>query len=222
MNRNMEYDKFLAETKYCDISNPAIQSKSKMLISSCKGDEVCFAIRIFNWVRDEVKYGFDFWNVKASETMKKMFGMCANKANLQIAMLRAVGIPAGYGILRIKKEALRTTANDEIYEKSADIIIHVYCCANLNGRWISADATVDKELYEVAYLEIPYWNYKDWDGKRHFRISDYYIVEDMGLHADIDIYMDIPPRFLDSGIIDRANRYITQLRRKVKAQVGNL
>lgn len=215
------YREFLVGTKYCDVQNAEIRRQTKQLLSSghgdhkdrpYDGDHVHSAVRIFDWVRDEVKYSFDFWNVKASETMRKMSGMCANKANLQIAMLRAAGIPAGYGMLRIRKEAIRTIANDEIYDKSSEVIIHVYCCVYCKGQWISADATVDRELYEAAYLEIPDWQYLSWNGQNHFRISSSYVVEDLGLRSNIDNYMDMPPRFLTHDIIKRANSYVQGLR----------
>ena len=100
-----KFQEFIAGTKYCDIDNPILRLITRELVSPCKGDDTLSAIQIFNWVRDEVKYYFDFWNVKASDTLMKMSGMCANKANLQIAMLRSIGIPAGYMVLRIKKDA---------------------------------------------------------------------------------------------------------------------
>jgi len=206
---------YLTGTKYCDVDNVEIKRKAKEILSYRECSDVDSAVLIFNWARDQVKYAFDFWNVKASETMQKMSGMCANKANLQVAMLRAVGIPAGYGILRIRKEALKTVANEEIYGKSSDVIIHVYCRVHLNGRWVSADATMDRELYEAAYLKVPDWEYLSWDGRNHFQMSSSFVVEDLGLRANIDEYMDMPPRFLNEEIVERANAHIERLRRRV-------
>lgn len=207
------YREFLAGTKYCDLEHPEIQKQVELLLSSCDNSKINQAMRIFDWVRDTVKYRFDYWNVKASETLQKTSGMCANKANLQIAMLRAVGIPAGYGVFRIRKETLRTIAYDEIYARSSDVIIHVYCRVFLNCQWISADSTVDRELYEAAYLEVPDWEYHAWDGQSHFQMAKKYIVEDLGMRWNIDEYMDIPPRFLNDEIIGKANRYIEKLRK---------
>ena len=217
-----KFQEFLTGTKYCDISDPIIQLIAKELVLPCNGDDILSAIQIFNWVRDEVKYNFDFWNVKASETLMKMSGMCANKANLQIAMLRSVGIPAGYMVLRIKKEALRAIAIDELYEKSLDIIVHIYCCAMLNDDWIGADATVDRELYEAAFVDIPDWDYVKWNGFKHLHISDNYITDVSGPHASIDEYMDIPHRFMTDNIINKANNYIEELRAKVRFLVGEI
>ena len=36
-------------------------------------------------------------------TLEKLEGMCTNKATLQIALCRAIGIPAGYSIVHIKR-----------------------------------------------------------------------------------------------------------------------
>ena len=216
-DKTSSYQEFLEGTKYCDVENAEILRRTKTLLSSCDSDDFHSAVCIFNWLRDEVKYSFDFWNVKASETLQKMSGMCANKANLQAAMLRAAGVPAGYGTLRIKKEAIGTISNDEIYMKSADSIIHVYCCALLQNQWVSADATVDKELYDAAYVEVPDWEHVTWDGGSHLRISSSYILEDLGLRSNIDEYMDLPPRFLNDDIINRANAHIGRLRAKANA-----
>jgi len=215
----MTYNDFLSATKYCDLENPEILNQTNRLISS-NDSHIANSIRIFNWVRDEVKYAFDYWNVKASETLKKMRGICANKANLQIAMLRNAGIPAAYGLFRIKKEALKPIAHKEIYYLSADIIMHVYCRVFLNGKWISADATVDKELFDAAYLNVTGWEYRDWNGHEDIQMSSQYVVEDIGIFANIDKFMDIPPRFLSHNILQKANNYINQLCMR-KEPIGN-
>jgi len=211
---------FLKGTKYCDKDNPLIQFVAKELVLPCRGNIICSAIQIFNFVRNEIKYSFDYWNVKASETLEKLSGMCANKANLQIALLRAIGIPAGYMVLRIKKEALKAIATDEIYEKSSNMIIHVYCCVLLNGEWVGADATVDRELYEAAYVDMPDWDYLEWNGLTHLHISDNYITDVSGPFSNIDEYMDMPHRFLNDDIANRANEYIEELRSKVRLPIA--
>ncbi len=211
---------FLKATKYCDKDNPLIQYVAKELVLQCRGNVICSAIQIFNFVRNEIKYSFDYWNVKASETLEKLSGMCANKANLQIALLRAVGIPAGYMVLRIRKEALKAIATEEIYEKSSNIIIHVYCCVMINGEWIGADATVDRELYEAAYADLPDWDYIEWNGATHIHISDNYITDVSGPFSNIDEYMDMPHRFLNDEIANRANEYIEEIRSKVKLPIA--
>ncbi len=222
MTENVSHREFLLETKYCDIYNPEIKSTAKSLTHKLKDDKVYSAIQIFDWVRNEVKYSFDYWDIKASETLEKMSGMCANKANLQIAMLRAIGIPAGYMILRIKKDALRVIATDELYDQSSDIIVHVYCCTMLNGNWVGADASVDRDLYDSAYVYVPGWDYVEWNGKDHIHLPDRYIVDVSGPFADIDEYMDMPHRFMTDDIVNRSNNHIIELRAKAKTLIGEV
>jgi len=222
MIEDIYLQKFLLGTKYCDTDDPIIRLIAKELSLNSNGNDVYSAVKIFNWVRDEVKYSFDYWNVRASETLQKMNGMCANKANLQIAMLRSIGIPAGYMVLRIKKDALKAIAIDELYDKSLDMIIHVYCCVMLNGRWVGADATVDRELYDSAYVDIPDWDYVEWDGYNNIHISDNFITYASGPYPNLDEYMDMPHRFMNEDIMNRANNYIKGLRSKVRSLVGKV
>ena len=49
-------------------------------------------------------YRFDDWNIKASETLMRGWGMCSGKTNLLVAMLRSLQIPARYVIVRCQAE----------------------------------------------------------------------------------------------------------------------
>lgn len=116
--------RYLGPTRYCDSDSPEIKKEAMRLTLNCRNDREK-AIAFFNYTRDEIKYRFDDWGLKASTTLEKRSGMCGNKANLQIALLRATGIPAGYGAMIIKKEALRPVASNELYELTTDTTNHV-------------------------------------------------------------------------------------------------
>ncbi|HID54905.1 TPA: transglutaminase family protein [Candidatus Poribacteria bacterium] len=203
-------ERYLAETKFCDYRHPNIRRLADELFAKIEGDRGR-AIAIFNWVRDEVPYRFDYWAVMASQTAQKRYGMCANKANLQIALLRYLGIPAGYHLLRIRKEVLRPVSEPRIYELTRPITTHVFCAVWLDGRWISADSTVDGELFEAAYKDQAGWRYTDWDGNFDYEIDRSFVVEDLGISPNIDRYLEMPPRFLEDDLLERANRYIEGL-----------
>lgn len=201
---------FLRETCFCDHSHPLIRSIAEEIFEGA-GDEVEIAIRAFEWVRDQVLYRFDYWAVKASETARKRQGMCANKANLQVALLRAAGVPAGYHLMRIRKEVLKPVAEPTLYRLTRPVTLHVFCSVFLNGRWVSADATVDGRLYRAAYAGRPGWSYVKWDGSFDYEIDRSFVVEDLGIHADIDELLATPPRFLNDELLRRANLHIEQL-----------
>jgi transglutaminase-like putative cysteine protease len=90
----------LAGGRYCDRDHPSIRATAARL-----RDETLSAreqaVRLFRFVRDEVRYFFGPWGVCASETLATREGTCSNKNNLFVALLRCVGIPAAYGVLRV-------------------------------------------------------------------------------------------------------------------------
>lgn len=206
--------RYLKPTKYCDSDSPEIINQARRLTFNCRND-VERAIVIFNLVRDEIKYRFDHWSLKASTTLERKSGMCANKANLQVALLRAIGIPTGYGSMIIKKEALRPVATDELYDLTTYVTNHIYCQCYIGNKWTRADATVDKELFQAAYTDKEGWEYLEWDGVKDFQMSHLFIVDDQGLHCNIDkLFRE--KRFLGSEVLRKANEHIEQLILKAK------
>jgi hypothetical protein len=59
--------------------------------------------RVRRFVR-EMPYGLEDWDVKASGTLRKGWGMCSGKTNLLVAMSRVLLIPARYRVFRIRSE----------------------------------------------------------------------------------------------------------------------
>ena len=88
-------DEYLKSTVLCDSGNEAIQRKAQALIKNASTQKEA-ALEIFSYVRDRILFGLDNSDVKASETLRKRIGFCITKSNLQVALLRASGIPARY------------------------------------------------------------------------------------------------------------------------------
>lgn len=80
-----------------------IRAKAQELTSGCQNKEEMFQ-QVFSFVK-ELPYGLEDWDVAASETLAKGWGMCSSKTNLLVAMLRSLGIPARYRIYQIEAEA---------------------------------------------------------------------------------------------------------------------
>jgi len=210
----MKIENFLRETKYCDYSHPLIQATALKITKKIKGDKER-AIALFNYVRDNFPYTFDYWGIKASETLKKGYGMCTNKNNLFIALLRAVNIPAGYGILRVKaREYFGPIMLDRYKSKVSEVSKHIYSYAYLNNRWVKCDPSTDKELSEKT----SYFNYTTelvvWDGKNDAmdNIDPKHIINDKGPFWCIDRGLRKPFRNLSSLKIKMWNLYIRFLR----------
>jgi len=104
-------DSYFKETKILDYSNVSIQELLEQ-----KGwkdlDTVSRIKAIYNFVRDEIKFGYNVSDeIPASEVLKDGYGQCNTKATLLMALLRATGIPNRIHGLPLtkpcKKELLR-------------------------------------------------------------------------------------------------------------------
>jgi transglutaminase-like putative cysteine protease len=62
-------------------------------------------VSLFYWVRDNIEYELGLKSDTASSTLLRGSGSCINKANLVVALLRALGIPAGFHIMTVKTRA---------------------------------------------------------------------------------------------------------------------
>lgn len=96
-------DEFLQATELCDFDTcPAIRDRAVRLVQGCTDNQQRFQ-RVYEYAR-ELPYGLEDWDVKASETLKKGWGMCCGKTNLLVAMSRSLSIPARYRVFKIKAE----------------------------------------------------------------------------------------------------------------------
>lgn len=200
-------DDFLKETRYCDIHSKEIVD----LVENLKNLDIIEKVsNIFNIVRDNIKYRFDYPCIRASEILKKKTGTCFNKANLQIALLRKAGIPAGYGVYLVKKEILKPVLPEYIFSMVNEFTIHVFTKVFIDNKWLGLDATVDKELFEVFYKGSCIWKHEEWDRKNEILLPRDFTIEDQGIYASIDLYLSQPPRFWTDELIKKANFYIEE------------
>lgn len=207
----MEIEKeYLSATKVCDVDSPDIKMKSYLLTKKSYSEKQK-AIDIFNFVRDEIKYRFDYPYTKASETLKKGYGNCFNKTNLQIALLRSCGIYAGYKIYLIKKDVFFPIVPEEIYKLINQPTIHVSCAIYLEEKWIEADPTIDFELYNRIYRNIENWKYSDWEGANEISLPAKYIIECEGIYSNIDLYLLNPPKFWNDELLQKANKFLDEI-----------
>lgn len=185
-------DEFLGPTVYCDTMHRSVIAKAHELSA---GNLKESAVAIWDFVSD-MPYRFDVWGVRASETLAKGYGMCTNKANLQIALLRSLGIPAAYGIMKIKKEAFYSIGGTSFYEKINPQTVHVFCYVNLNGLWIASDATKKRERF--------------WDGETDYKKPPIYTLREEPMVDNLDSKMAIKSKYTKEEIVE-INKYIDEL-----------
>ena len=171
---------FLRASELCNRDHPFVKATAEEISVEAKTPTEA-AIGIFYFVRDRIPLSFlDPWKT-ASETLRIGKGSCLTKANLQIALLRSVGIPARFRIMEFKGNDPREW--EGILPKFAvsrmpERFPHYFAEVHLEGRWIMADATFDKAL-------LP--DIEDWNGEKDVcSIEDEVILLDVGALASIE------------------------------------
>ena len=98
---------FLLPTELCDCEDRSIVALARLLVpTGCSASRAAATVRA--WVRANITYALAETLDTASATLAKREGMCVHKANLQCALLRAAGVPAGYVLLHMTKEAFES------------------------------------------------------------------------------------------------------------------
>lgn len=209
---------FLQETKYCDYNNLAIQA----LVNEFKGkytNQRDLAVALFYFVRDNVLYRVGLWNRKASETLAEKSGTCTNSTNLLVALLRAVDIPAGYGVMRVNgQEYFGPVMLETFRNKVSKNSVHIYCYVYLNDKWIRCDPSDDKELSENTSYFNPTTKLVEWDGfyDSILNLDPQHILKDDGPIDNIDHIISKKPRNARGIPIKVANLYVKFLRQNDK------
>ena len=138
----------LRPTRLCDFDRDSrIAELALELTDGCSGRRERFD-RVHRFVR-EMPYGLEDWDVKASETLRKGWGMCCGKTNLLVAMSRVLLIPARYRVFRIRSERRLL---EQVIEQNGELggrlrgvpeeQDHVQCEVHLDG-WEICDPSRD-------------------------------------------------------------------------------
>ena len=217
-------EEYLKPTEFCDCNNQEIIAKAKKLTKHDKTLKE-MALSIFHFVRDQIAFMMSESD-KASETLKKRFGDCGTKTNLQVALLRAVNIPAKYHIASLRKESIKGIVSESFYNLSPDVISnHPWCECYLSEKWISCDTLLDIVLTEGIYKkgihtkeEIPTI---EWDGENDLNTMTTWMIEDKGTTSSLDnLFIEAQKEFeeipinLRNTLIYQANKCADNVRKQ--------
>lgn len=187
--RNDMMQDCVAATRLCDSDNPWVRKKAEEIIDGASTPEEK-ALRVFYYVRDNICFSLAYSRSKASRTLKRGYGECGNKANAQVALLRAVGIPARYRWVRAKTKVLHHLIEDFVYKNMPPVASHLWSQCFLNGKWVSCELLLDKLLYDgmlkgglITNEQVPTI---DWDGKTDLVVLNPWITEDRGHLSSYD------------------------------------
>ncbi|WP_230867235.1 transglutaminase-like domain-containing protein [Iocasia frigidifontis] len=193
------------------------------------------AEKIYYFIRDEIKFGWLFPQaIPVEEVLKNKKGVCMQKANLLVAMAREAGLKARFHFMYVRKNALEDFLPGFAYKRWSNPFAHTFPEIHLNGKWVSMEATFDKELHEICIKKkINFGKYKDIvedisiefspDGVKghqqyvHVEGMESFYGEDLSefvkyLHADVPWWK----RMLQPMIFRKAQNIMDELRDKTK------
>lgn len=188
----------IQEKVFCDFDHPAISTLAKELANG-ETDARKITEAVFKHVRDNIRFGFDRVQVKASETLAKGYGACYNKALLLIALLQSNEIPARLAFNPVKREFMRPVMG-EACQSVSEPFNHCFAQVLVDGRWIAVDATLDARTYRKLF--VPHkvaWGI-DWNGTEDMRLyteniagpGDFFEDVDAAIQCDVGNAMPAP------------------------------
>jgi hypothetical protein len=174
---------YLVATKLCDLDTAWLRERAEEMVAGASTPEEK-ALRVFYGVRDSIRFSLAYSHSKASQTLKRGYGECGNKTNVQVALLRAVGIPARFRWVQAKTSALHYLIADFVYRQMPPVASHFWCECYLNDNWVSCELLFDRPLYDgmlkqdfITKEQVPTI---DWDGKTGLVLLEPWITEDRG------------------------------------------
>lgn len=205
---------FLSETYYCNCNHPDIQDVANRFKIKYK-DKKKLAIALFYYVRDHTTYRVGKWQRRASETLAEEEGTCTNNTNLLVALLRAVEIPAGYGVMVVQGQEYFGPVVPKILKKYiSEESRHIYCFVYLNNKWIRCDPS-DDELFSLNTQHFnPQSRLVEWDGVHDaiLNLDSTHIIADEGPISNIDFIILKKAKRAKGIPLKLANLYIRFLR----------
>lgn len=182
-------EKFLESTDIINLDSEMVIKTTREVIDDSTTPKEA-AIKIFYFVRDEIRYALTSQLEKASTVIERRTGYCVSKATALVAMLRAANIPARYHFACLKKESVKGMMGGIGYRFMPEIIPgHSWVELYLDGKWIGVEFTLDKELHQAMkkkriniYEKEDFEPEIDWDGEHDLLPLPEFLVEDLGTH----------------------------------------
>ena len=144
------FSQYLSPTETLDFDNPAVAAYAVRVLEDADTPKEK-AVRLYYAVRDEIRYDpyYPFYkqvHYRASVTVASRRGFCISKAAFLAALCRYAGIPARIGFADVKNHL--ATENLLRHLGTDRFVYHGFTEMYLNGKWVKATPTFNKELCE--------------------------------------------------------------------------
>lgn len=149
---------YLQATTLVDYDHPSIQ---KLILERSwnKADEYEKIRRIYDYVRNEIKFGYNRGDdIPASEVLADGYGQCNTKSILLMALLRGVGIPCRIHGFYIDKKMQKGALTGIVYTFAPRNIVHAWTEVQFRGKWVALEGVIidDPYLYQVKDMLCSY------------------------------------------------------------------
>lgn len=146
---SIHMENYLKETQLLDYRNKSIQELIEQ--KQWKKLEVVDRIKsVYNFVRDEIKFGYNKTDdIPASEILKNGYGQCNTKATLLMALLRAVEIPNRIHGFTIDKALQKGAITGIWYKLSPQNILHSWVEVSVSGQWYCMEGVILDKVYLI-------------------------------------------------------------------------
>lgn len=229
MNQNI----YLKATSLLDYQHPLIKttiSKFNWHHLNTR-DQIKF---IYNFVRNDILFGFNIDEIPASEVLKEGIGQCNTKSILFMALLRAVGIPCRLHGFTIDKQLQAGIMNEEVLDMMPDEISHTWVEVYFEQQWFDMEGIILDEQY-LRGLQIQFANTQkqftgyavatsdlhnpqiDWHGNNSTYIQKEGIMQDFGIYADPDSFFAKHPQNISA---EKRSVFANLLRHNVNQQIN--
>jgi CRP-like cAMP-binding protein len=149
------------EADYCDEHHPAVTAMAARLARRTP-EETAWAI----WAAvSKLPYRFGPWQWRASDTLARGHGTSTAKAVLQIALMRALGIPCGYVAGEIDSALVQACLPQAYAPRGPTTrLAHYHAAGRLQGRWTALDASFSPDALAMIAEAAPQVRpLVDWD-----------------------------------------------------------
>jgi transglutaminase-like putative cysteine protease len=197
----------LKSTSLVEANHPRIVALAKEITQNTSQERIA-AVRIHDWVRDQIPFGIPpaFYETSATETLDVKLGYCNTKISLFNALLRARQIPTRIRVVDLSAQVLQG-----LLDPGTPYVDHALIEVFLEGRWIKVDSyVVDKPLIVAATKKLalnrgkagfgihidgnPDWNGSDDNFIQYMNNASIpnYVLKDHGLFFDVaDFYQKV-------------------------------
>ncbi|GAK83058.1 hypothetical protein JCM19238_605 [Vibrio ponticus] len=156
--------RYLQQTAMLDFQHSSIQKLVKSR-SWHTLDEYDAIGEIYSFVRDEIKFGYNFDDtIPASKVLSDGYGQCNTKGSLLMALLRAVGIPTRFHGFTIYNDLQLGAIPKYIFAIAPEKIIHSWVEVYFNGKWINLEGYIIDKPYLAQVQKRFSFGCKDFSG----------------------------------------------------------